>query len=98
MVYIDGKPLGRFDETMQFNSNSIDITYGRHAITVVVANPTILGIVSVTVRGGALREILEGEAPLEAAPTGLEHRIVDLERKVHELEAAIATLKGKRAQ
>jgi len=97
MVYIDGKPLGRFDETQQFNSNSVDIAYGRHAITLVVANPGIVSIVSVTVRGGALREILDGEAPLVAAPTGLEPRIVDLERKVHQLEAEIATLKGKRA-
>lgn len=98
MVYIDGKALGRFDETTQFNSNPVDITYGRHSVTLVVANPALVGALYVTVRGGALREIIDGEPPVVSAPAGLEHRIVDLERKVHELEAEIATLKGKRVQ
>ena len=41
-VYLDGKAVGRFDETQMFNSNSIDVSYGRHTITLAVTAPATL--------------------------------------------------------
>jgi hypothetical protein len=98
MVYVDGVAVTRFDESFGFNSNPVDIAYGRHTITFVFAGPTVITDVTVTVASGTVREILDFEAPVVSVPTGLEHRIVELERKLHELEAEIATLKGKRVQ
>ena len=96
-VYLDGKALGRFDESQQFNSNSADITYGRHTITVAVSNPALLGNVFVNVRGGIVREIMQGEGTGTSTAPLLEERVVELERRVHQLEAEIATLKKKRS-
>ena len=98
LVYIDGKAIGRFDDTRQFNSNPADTTYGRHVITLVVSNPTVLGDFYVTVRDGVVREVLEGDEVAVPIGTGLENRVVELERKVQDLEAEIATLKRKRVQ
>jgi hypothetical protein len=95
MFYLDGKALGRFDESGVFNSNPVDITYGRHVITLTFANPTVVTGLYVLIRGGVAREILEGESIAFAHATGLEHRIVELERKVKDLESQIATLKKK---
>ena len=96
MVYVDGKALGRFDDSMGFDSTLDDITYGRHTMTVVVANPAVINGFIVALTGGVPHEILEGEAAVISIPPGLEVRVVELERKVHELEAEIATLKRKR--
>ena len=98
MVYLDGKALGRFDESQQFNSNPADITYGRHTMTLVVASPTVVTDFYVTVRGGVPHEVLDTEEAVLPRTPGLEQRIVELERRVHELEAELATLKKKRAQ
>ena len=98
MVYVDGVAVTRFDESFGFNSNPVDIAYGRHTITFVFASPTVITDVTVTVASGTVREILDVEAPVVSVPTGMEHRIVELERKLHELEAEIATLKGKRVR
>ena len=98
LVYIDGKAIGRFDDTRQFNSNPADTTYGRHVITLVVSNPTVLGDFYVTVRDGVVREVLEGDEAVVLVPNALEKRVVDLERKVQDLEAEIATLKKKHVQ
>jgi hypothetical protein len=97
MVYVDGKALGRFDESMKFNSNPVDVSYGRHTITVVFTNPAVVGEFVVSVRGAALREVMDGGDAGMPNAVGCESRIVELDRKVRELEAEIATLKGKRA-
>jgi hypothetical protein len=99
LVYLDGKALGRFDESMSFNSNFVDITYGRHTMTMVVTSPAVVFDFSVDVRGGVTREIIDGdELVVPKSSVLLEQRIFDLERKVHELEAEIATLKKNRVQ
>jgi len=95
-IYIDGKAIGRFDESMSFNSNLLDITYGRHTITVSFANPAVMMDFYVTVRGGAAREILDDHEAVVADSPNLEKRIVELERKVNDLENEIAGLKKKR--
>ena len=98
MVYIDGKALGRFDESMQFFSNLFDITYGRHMITLAVTSPAIVMDFTVDVRGGRAREVIESEEAVTTKPLLLEQRVLGLERRVHELEAEIATLKKSRVQ
>ena len=98
MVYVDGKALGRFDESISFNSNLVDVTYGQHAMTLVFASPAIVTDFYVTIRGGIAHEILEGESAVSFPPTGLDQRLVELERKVQELEAEMATLKKKGVQ
>ena len=95
-VYIDGKAIGRFDESGSFNSNLLETTYGRHTITIAFASPAILLDLYVTVRGGIAREILDDHEPVGAEPPGLEKRVVELEQKVHDLETEIASLKKKR--
>jgi len=98
MVYVDGKGLGRFDESRSFDGKLGDVTYGRHTMTLVFANPTVVIGFSVGLSRGTVREILEGEEASVTAPTSLEQRVVELERKVHDLEAEITTLKKKRTQ
>ncbi|PYS52639.1 MAG: hypothetical protein DMF68_01085 [Acidobacteria bacterium] len=98
MVYLDGKAIGRFDEAMAFTSNIADATYGRHTITLMFTNPAVVTDFYVTLFRGAASEILEGEDAFVTTPTSLEKRVVELEHKVHELEAEIATLKKKRVQ
>ncbi len=96
MVYLDDKALGRFDESMSFNSNLAEITYGRHTMTVVFAAPATLVDFTVSIRGvGVAREILEGDGNVAAVSTGMEKRVADLERLVHDLESEIAALKKK---
>jgi hypothetical protein len=95
-VYIDGKAIGRFDESMSFNSNLLPITYGKHTITLAVTNPTSLYDFVVTVRGGAVQEVLDDQEPLVALPRDLSKRVGELERKVNDLEAELANLKKKR--
>jgi hypothetical protein len=95
-VYIDGKAVGRFDESGSFNSNWLETAYGRHTITIVFASPAIMMDFYVTVRGGIPREILDDHEPVGAEPPGLEKRVVELEQKVHDLESQLADLKKKR--
>jgi len=95
-VYVDGKAVGRFDEAQQFTSNSIDVTYGRHTITLVVAAPATLYDLNVDLRGGIAHEILSDEEPAVTLAPDLSKRVAELERKVHDLEAEIAGLKKKR--
>lgn len=95
-VYLDGKAIGRFDEAMSFSSNPIDITYGRHTITVTFASPTVLMDLYVDLRGGAAREILDDKEPTVNLSPDLSKRVADLERKVQDLEAELTTLKKKR--
>lgn len=96
MVYVDGKPIGRFDESRVFNSNQADITYGRHTVAMVITRPSVVSQFFVTVPGADLREFLSVEAVLPA-PVGLEPRVVVLERKVQELEAELAGMKKQKA-
>lgn len=95
-VYIDGKAIGRFDESMSFNSNLVETAYGRHTITIVFASPAIIMDFYLTVRGGIPHEILDDHEPVGVEPPGLEKRITELEQKVHDLETEIAGLKKKR--
>lgn len=95
-VYLDGKAVGRFDETQQFNSNSIDVSYGRHTITLAVASPATLFDVYVDLRGGVLHEVLDEDEPTAALAPDLSKRVAELERKVHALEAEVTSLKKKR--
>ena len=98
MVYLDGKALGRFDESMSFSSNNFDITYGLHTITLAVTSPTVVFDFTVDVRGGRPREVIKSEEAVTPKPLLLDQRVLELERRVHELEAEIATLKKNRVQ
>jgi hypothetical protein len=98
MVYIDGKALGRFDESMSFYSNAFDITYGRHTMTLAVTSPAVVFDFTVDVRGGRAHEVIKSEEAVTPKPLLLEQRVFGLERRVHELEAEIATLKKNRVQ
>ncbi|MCU1266356.1 MAG: hypothetical protein JWM21_2674 [Acidobacteria bacterium] len=95
-VYIDGKAIGRFDESGSFNSNLLETTYGRHTITIVFASPAILLDLYLTVRGGLAREVFDEHESVGSEPPGLQKRIVELEQRVQALEAEIAGLKKKR--
>ena len=95
-VYVDGKAVGRFDESPQFSSNPIDITFGRHTITLAVTSPTALSYFDVTVRGGVAREVLDDQEPSVTLAPDLSKRVSELERKVNDLEAEMANLKKKR--
>ena len=96
-VYVDGKAIGRFDQAMSFNSNPIDVSYGRHTITLAVEGAATLYDLYVDLRGGVAHEILD-EPELVAPPTGpdLSKRVAELEHKVHDLESEIVALKKKR--
>ena len=96
-VYLDGKAIGRFDETRQFNSNPVDVTYGRHTITLAVTSPTSIYDFYVTVRGGVAREVLDDQEPAVTLAPDLSKRVTDIERKVQDLEAELANLKKKRS-
>ena len=95
-VYVDGKAVGRFDESQMFNSNSIDVTYGRHTITLTVTAPATLYDLYVDLRGGIAHEILGDEEPAVTLAPDLSKRVAELERKVHDLEAEVASLRKKR--
>lgn len=95
-VYVDGKAVGRFVESQMFNSNSIDVTYGRHTITLAVTAPATLYDMYVDLRGGIAHEILGDEEPAVTLEPDLSKRVAELERKVHDLEAEIAGLRKKR--
>ena len=95
MVYIDGKAIGRFDETSVFSSNLADITYGRHTVTLITTSPSVVSQFYVTVRGGIVREFLNEQA-IVPSPVGLEPRIAELERKIQTLETEMATLKKQK--
>jgi hypothetical protein len=95
---VDGKPVGRFDESKSFNSNLFDISYGRHTFTLVFASPAIVTDFYVTIRGGVPREVLEDGSAITTsiAPTDLAQRVVELERKVQQLQDEIVMLKRRR--
>jgi len=95
-LYLDGKAVGRFDETMGFASNPVDITYGRHTLTVVLMSPGLLQGLLVDVPGAAAREILDDQEPDITLAPNLSQRVSELERKVNDLEAELANLKKKR--
>lgn len=95
-VYVDGKAVGRFDEAQQFTSNSLEVGYGRHTITLALAAPATLYDLYVDLRGGVAHEILDDEEPAVTLAPDLSKRVAELERKVHDLEAEIADLKKKR--
>ena len=97
-VYMDGKLLGRFDESGSFNSNPIEVTYGRHTMTIMFAKPAVVTLFMVDLRGGVLREILEGDLPVSPSPIRLEQRLVELEHQVQRLESEVAALKKQRVQ
>jgi len=95
-VYVDGKAIGRFDESMSFTSNPIDTTYGRHTITVAFGAPALLMDLYVDLQGGVAREILDDKEPEVMLQPDLSKRVAELERKVTALETELATLKKKR--
>ena len=96
LVYIDGKAIGRFDDSMGFNSNPVDITYGRHTITFEVANGATLGTLYVTVPAARLTEILDVQDIRVSNGPVVNDRIVELERRVQQLELELAALKKKK--
>ncbi len=95
-VYVDGKAIGRFDESMSFHSNELNVTYGRHTITVVFASPANLLDLYVDLRGGVAHEILDDQEPAVTLTPDLSQRVTELERKVQDLEAEILSLKKRR--
>ena len=96
MVSVDGKAVGRFDEALDFNSNDLDVAYGRHTITLSVTAPTTLTGLYVDVAPGIAREILDDAEPSVVPVPDLSNRVAELERKVHDLENEIVELKKKR--
>jgi flagellar motor switch protein FliM len=81
---------------MGFNSNPVDITYGRHTITFEVANGATLGTLYVTVPAARLTEILDVQDIRVSNGPAVNNRIVELERRVQQLEIEIAALKKKK--
>ena len=95
-VYMDGKAIGRFDESILFNSNPFDVTYGRHMLTLQFTTAVMLTDFVVTVPGGVARELLDEQEQAVVFTPDLSKRVGELERKVQDLEAEISTLKKKR--
>ncbi len=103
VILLDGKGVLRFDGTKEAISGDIEITYGRHTVTMQVSAPAVVTLLDVSVRGGVIREVF-GEAPAAGAPAGaksagsagLEERINALEQRVKQLEAEIEALKRVR--
>jgi hypothetical protein len=95
MIYVDGKALGRFDESRVFDSNYAEISYGRHTVTLGTTGPAVVSSFYITVNGGIVREFLTDEAVVPT-PVSLEPRIAELERKVQDLEAEITKLKKQK--
>jgi hypothetical protein len=102
VVILDGKGALRFDGTNQAISGDLEITYGRHVVTLQVSSPAVVTLLDVSVRGAVVREVFDVtiEAPSGASADNiLEGRISALEQKVRQLEAEIEALKrGRRNQ
>lgn len=104
VVILDGKGAMRFDGATHTLSGDLEITYGRHVVTLQVSSPAVITLFEVSVRGAVVREVF-GESPAAgtsaAASSGgsAEDRITALEQKVKQLEAEIEALKrGRRNQ
>jgi hypothetical protein len=95
-VFVDGKAVGRFDESILFNGNPLDITYGSHTLTLQFTSAVALTDFVVTVPGGVARELLDEQDQAVAFTPDLSKRVVELERKVQDLEAELTNLKKKR--
>lgn len=101
VVILDGKGVMRFDGANHTLSGDLEITYGRHVVTLQVSAPAVITLFEVSVRGAVVREAL-GESSAAGAPTGsstgssAEDRIITLEQKVKQLEAEIEALKRGR--
>lgn len=101
VVILDGKGVMRFDGANNTLSGDLEITYGRHVVTLQVSSPAVITLFEVSVRGAVVREVL-GESSAAGAPTGsstgvsAEDRIIALEQKVKQLEAEIEALKRSR--
>lgn len=95
-VFVDGKAMGRFDESILFNGNPFDVTYGRHTLTLQFTSAVVLTDFTVTVPGGAPRELLDEQETAVTLTPDLSKRVGELERKVQDLEAEISGLKKKR--
>jgi hypothetical protein len=95
-IFLDGKALGRLDESTSFNSNPFDVTYGRHTLTLQFTSPVVLTDFYVTVPGGVARELLDEQEQAVTLTPDLSKRVGELERKVQDLEAEISSLKKRR--
>ena len=100
VVILDGKGALRFDGANSTISGDMEITYGRHVITLQVSSPAEITLFDVSVRGAVIREVI-GETPSAGARNGgstpsAEDRITALEEKVRQLEAEIEALKKAR--
>ena len=95
-VFVDGKAVGRFDESNLFNGNPLDISYGSHTLTLQFTSPVVLTDFVVTVPGAVARELLDEQDQAVAFTPDLSKRVTELERKVNSLEAELTSLKKKR--
>lgn len=105
MIALDGNGIQRFDETASVEGQRTEITYGRHVITLQVAEPAVVTSMVVLVRGGVVREVIGGSGEGAATNTGRpanisgEERLTALEQRVRQLEAEVEMLKsGRRNQ
>ncbi|HKQ80074.1 MAG TPA: hypothetical protein VJ810_40655 [Blastocatellia bacterium] len=99
VILLDGKGVLRFDGTNQAISGDIEITYGRHEVTMQVTSPAVVTLLDVSVRGGVVSEVIAAAAGAPAgasAGASAEDRITALEQKVKRLEAEIEALKRER--
>lgn len=104
VVILDGKGVMRFDGANHTLSGNLEITYGRHVVTLQVSSPAVITLFEVSVSGAVVREVF-GESPAAGSPSAAsasgsaEDRITALEQKVKQLEAEIEALKrGRRNQ
>jgi hypothetical protein len=95
VILLDGKGVLRFDGTNQAISGDIEITYGRHEVTLQVTSPAVVTLLDVSVRGAVISEAVGASAGASAGGSA-EDRITALEQKVKQLEAEIEALKKER--
>jgi hypothetical protein len=107
IIALDGRGIQRFDESISVPGQRTEITYGRHTVTLQVSDTAIATGLVVSIRGGVVRELIgSGPSASESTPvagaargSNAEERMLNLERRVTQLEAEVEALKrGRRNQ
>jgi len=105
IIALDGRGIQRFDNATDVPGERTEITYGRHTVTLQVSESAVATRLVVSIRGGVVRELIDGAGPSASESTPAagaargsnpEERMVDLERRVRQLEAEVEALKKGR--